>query len=181
MLHQFGGRQIIYLPQARHDAPRSGVHKPASQSDEALAFDLFAQSGLAGAQDHEVGGHFQVEDFAHSQKAVLWFSIFIHERKHQTREFRMFTVDQAVSGEMNDAVLAQLSACGELTVSFEACGFERRTFWRKPRDEFGFLVGKNEAAEAVTMKAPSRTLKLGSQRGRGGRRFRRSDTGDQTV
>src|SRR5262247_4141311 len=93
----------------------------------------------------------------------------------------MFAVDQAVSGEVDDAVLAQLSACGKLTVSFKACGFERRAFGRKPRDEFGLLVGKNEAAEAVTMKAPSRTLKLGWQRGKGGRRFGRSDTGDQTV
>src|SRR5262245_47726972 len=159
MLHQFSGRQIIYLPEARHDALGSCVHEPASQSDEALAFDLPAQSGLAGAQDHEVCGQPQVEDIAHPQESVLRFSIFVHERKHQTREFRMFAVDQAVSGEMDDAVLAQLSACGKPMVSCKACGFERRSFWRKPGDEFGLLIGKNEAAEAVAMKAPSRTLK----------------------
>ena len=106
MLHQFGGRQIIYLPQARHDALRSGVHKPARQSDQPLAFDLLAERRLTGAQHNEIGGQSQVVDFVHSQKTVLLFSVLINERERQSRQFGIFAVEQAVRGEMNDATIS---------------------------------------------------------------------------
>src|SRR6185503_11468681 len=124
MSHQLRRRLIVHLPEAGHDALGAGVHKPASQSDQALAFDLLAERGLAGAQDHEIGGKSQVEDFAHPQEAVLRFSVFIQERKHEPREFGMFAVDQAVCGEMDDAVPAKLAACDKLAAGLEARGFE---------------------------------------------------------
>ena len=67
----------------------------------------------------------------------------------------MFTVDQAVRGEMDDAVTTQFAACDKLAVGLEASDFERRNPGRKLRDKFSLVVGKYEAIEAVAMKAPN--------------------------
>jgi hypothetical protein len=51
--HQAAGGPIVYLPQACDNMRGSGVHKPSRQPYQPFAFNLLAQSGLAGAQRHQ--------------------------------------------------------------------------------------------------------------------------------
>lgn len=82
-LHQIGRRRIINLPEARHYTRHAREHKPARQPDQTLASDFFAESGLAGAQDDQIGIEPQVVNFMQTQESILWLPGFIHEREYQ--------------------------------------------------------------------------------------------------
>src|SRR5262245_19800968 len=106
-LHQFRRRQIVYIPKTRDHARRAGVHKPSRQPYQPLAFDLFTQPGLAGAQHHQLRREFQIIDVLQPEESVLLMSLFVDQRQYYTRQLRMDVVEQSVGGEMYNAIFAQ--------------------------------------------------------------------------
>src|SRR5215467_647652 len=52
-LHQLCSGEIVYLPQTCYNPLRSGIHKPASETNQTLAFYLFPERRLAGAENDE--------------------------------------------------------------------------------------------------------------------------------
>ena len=127
--HQLRGGFVIDAPEADHNARRPGVHKPARQSHQSFAFDLFAEARLAGAQHDQFGGQIQVVDFVRAQKPILWGAPLVNQCQDQSRKARAFAVQQPVCGEMQITITAKLrpgrrSAIGSEIERFQigACG-----------------------------------------------------------
>ena len=122
--HKLSRGPIVDLPQTRNHARRTGVHEPASQSDEPFAANFFSERRLTCAQHDEIRRQFQVIQIVESQKSILRLTFLIDERQHDSRQLRMTVVDDAVRCEVDHAILAQLAARGEFPVCCEVDGFE---------------------------------------------------------
>src|SRR6266540_2619031 len=61
---------------------RAFLDKIARQPYQPLAFDLLAQSGLAGAQHHQLCRKFQVIDVLQPEKSILRLPLFVDQRQH---------------------------------------------------------------------------------------------------
>src|SRR5262245_29037359 len=63
-LHQFGRRDIIHLPKARHHAWRARLTQASRHSDQSFAFDIFPHSRTASAQNDQIGDQAKVVKIA---------------------------------------------------------------------------------------------------------------------
>src|SRR5262249_33382496 len=70
-LHQLGGRAIVDLPQAGHDARNAGVHEPAREADQPFTCDVLPECGLARREHDQVGAELQVVNVVYTHEAVL--------------------------------------------------------------------------------------------------------------
>ena len=119
-LHQLGGRLVVNLPQARHDARRARVHEAARKSHQTFAAHVIAERRAARAQHHQIYRGAQVIDVGQSDDAAHRAAVTVYERKQQVRKLRPPRVEQAVGGEVQDAVLPQIELSEVIARGVEA-------------------------------------------------------------
>src|SRR6185369_10900512 len=87
----------------------------------------------------------QVVDIVQPEKSVLRVAFAVEQREHDARQFRTFTIDQAVSGEMYDAVIRELRTKNDLAIRVEADGFESGVPRRHRDDAIRLGAGREES------------------------------------
>ena len=90
--HQVGSCFVVHAPQTHNDASRARIHKAPRQPDQSFALDVFAETGLASAQNHQFSGQLEVVDVIGAQEAVLLFALLVHSREDQRRQPWSFAV-----------------------------------------------------------------------------------------
>ncbi len=87
--------------------PGSGGEEGLGDADRTFAAQVFADRGVAGAGDHEVGGEARRFDVAEAQKGVELAATVVVGGEHQARAADVVGVEEAVRGEMDVAVRGQ--------------------------------------------------------------------------
>src|SRR5580704_645595 len=108
LAHERSDGAVADAPQAGQNLRTAGIHETARQSDEAFAANLFAERGLACAEHHQVGVQLQIVDFVKTQESILRIAVAIDHGENDSRKLRAAAVQKSVSGEMNQAITAQV-------------------------------------------------------------------------
>src|SRR6266508_2351681 len=86
------------------------MHERARQAGDPLTFDLSAEGCATAAQDDKVCVERHVQHVSNCEKAALLTPLLIDERQDDPRQLRMEAVQETVSGEVHDAIVAEISA-----------------------------------------------------------------------
>ena len=118
--HELTGRFVVDLPKTGEHTRGSGVHEAPSQAHEPFAAHLRAQAGAARAQHHEIGGQVQTADVVQSQESIFRPTALVVEREDDAGQLRVHIVQDAVRGEMHDAIPAQIAVRNKRAIGIEA-------------------------------------------------------------
>src|SRR5215472_7561481 len=123
--HQLRRGLIVDLPKSRNHALRAGTQEGTRQADDALGGKVSAQAGIAGTQNHEIGGEFEAVNVAEAEKPVLGLALPVHQRKDEPGAFRMLLIENAVGCEVDDVIACQIVTEDGLAAGEEVLGHER--------------------------------------------------------
>src|SRR4051794_22464671 len=98
--HQLRGGPVIDIPECRNDPGRACIHEPAGEADEPLTFDLASKRCLAGAQDDEIRPQRQAENLVQPDQPVTRPAVLVNRREYESRQLRMYAVEETVRREM---------------------------------------------------------------------------------
>ena len=71
----------------------------AGQPNQPFPFDRLAETGLARAENNEIGVELQVVQFLCAQEPVARFPVSIDQRQHNGRQRRSFGVEKTMRRE----------------------------------------------------------------------------------
>lgn len=114
--HEHGGGAVVDAPVADHDAADSGAEEGLGEAYHAFPSHLPSQSGLAGAEDCQLGGEVQAGHVGGGEEAFAAFSVIVDQGEDDSGSFREDRVQEPVGGEVQDAVAAQGTAQDQVAV-----------------------------------------------------------------
>ena len=121
--HQLGRGTVVNLPQTGNHALGSRIHEAARQTNQTLATDFLAETGLTRAEYDQISGQFQVVNLMQPEETVLRFALTVHQREHDTRQLRMSAVQQTMRGQVQNAVLTEFRADQGRAAGIEVQGY----------------------------------------------------------
>ena len=148
LLHEFGGAVVVYVPEGACNAECACIHESACHPDRAFTGDVVTESGLAGAEDDEFGGEVEVEEFGETQVGFSIDSLGVVAGEDDAGECRFCAVEEAVGGEVDVAILADVFGGDPVVVGLESEGGGPIAFLgNEAEDGFCFGGGAFKSAE----------------------------------
>src|SRR5215813_13790134 len=84
-----------------------------------------------------------------AQEAVLRAPLFVNQREYYARQFRVQAVEQAVRGEMDDLIAAEIRTERRRAVGLEIERFEAHPLRGERRDLISFAAAKYQPLEPL--------------------------------